>query len=289
MKWWWNNDEMMMKYLNVNLSALSTHANHATPCVTSKLRSHPPHLWDLLLPARSPPALLKLRHLWSGQKWCSCNSSPSLFIIESVLSIFIRFIWIFKLLSINKNHAQLLPDAGDRASGRTSTWKACVFSNSRLKPSSLRVLFKPLWIDASGVLPSFQSCFSASFTSSFLTAVALKKTYEYLLVPFQGANSADFQFINSKLLLHSVTSIDWRFLEFCFNETVQFCMAFHVEIHFFQGNPTPITYSNSPCLHQAFAALRSAAFRAVSSANRWVALGNDSNNWAKLPQRESAK
>lgn len=127
MKWWWNNDEMMMKYLNVNLSALSTHANHATPCVTSKLRSHPPHLWDLLLPARSPPALLKLRHLWSGQKWCSCNSSPSLFIIESVLSIFIRFIWIFKLLSINKNHAQLLPDAGDRASGRTSTWKACVF------------------------------------------------------------------------------------------------------------------------------------------------------------------
>lgn len=173
--------------------------------------------------------------------------------------------------------------------GTDINMKGVRFSNSRLKPSSLRVLFKPLWIDASGVLPSFQSCFSASFTSSFLTAVALKKTYEYLLVPFQGANSADFQFINSKLLLHSVTSIDWRFLEFCFNETVQFCMAFHVEIHFFQGNPTPITYSNSPCLHQAFAALRSAAFRAVSSANRWVALGNDSNNWAKLPQRESAK
>ena len=190
------------------------------PCVDSKLRNHPPHLWGLLLPARSPPAFKHGQAATSTLKWASFNSSPSLFIIESVLSIFIRFIWIFKLLSINKNHAQLLPNAGDRALDRTSIserrvffpiagWNQVIFEFSS---NSKSAIFKPLWIDASGVLPSFQSCFFASFTSSFLTAVELKKKYEYnkyMICPFQGADTPDVQFIHSKLLLHSVFSRNW--------------------------------------------------------------------------------
>ena len=88
-------------------------------------------------------------------------------------------------------------------------WNQVIFEFSS---NSKSAIFKPLWIDASRVLPLFQSCFFASFTSSFLTAEELKKKYEYnkyMICPFQGADTPDVQFIHSKLLLHSVFSWNW--------------------------------------------------------------------------------